>query len=302
MKIVTAGNKYLDIDAYASCVAYTVLLRGMKEKAMFVSSAKLNSSVPKIVKNLGFSYRTNYEVQKQDEFILLDLSNPDFFDHIVNKEKVIEVIDHHTGFEKYWKNKIGDCAQIEFIGAAATLVFERFEKLGRLELLNHNLCKLLICAILDNTLNLKASVTTKRDRRAYKKLHKIGKIKKSFDEEYLKACQAKINENLQNAIESYIKMEQVSKLLPKTFAQLTFYDKTQVLPHIAEVAGEMNKNHPNGWIANLICLKDGKSYIYSGGDYKLSLLFGKKASGGKIVLKHFLLRKEIMKIAREKDK
>ena len=54
MKIITAGNKYLDIDAYASGIAYAVLLNGLGIESCFVSGAKLNKSIPEFVKNFEF--------------------------------------------------------------------------------------------------------------------------------------------------------------------------------------------------------------------------------------------------------
>lgn len=41
---------------------------------------------------------------------------------------VIKVIDQHIGFEEFWNDKIRNNANIEFIGVAATLVFEEYEK------------------------------------------------------------------------------------------------------------------------------------------------------------------------------
>ena len=45
MIVVTSGSKYLDIDAYAGCIAYAKLLnlKGIKAKA--ISSAKQNGSI-----------------------------------------------------------------------------------------------------------------------------------------------------------------------------------------------------------------------------------------------------------------
>ena len=44
MKIVTAGSRYIDIDAYAGCIAYANLLnlKGIQAKA--VSTAKISEA------------------------------------------------------------------------------------------------------------------------------------------------------------------------------------------------------------------------------------------------------------------
>jgi len=58
-----------------------------------------------------------------DEFVLVDVSDYQHFDPAVVLEQVVEVIDHHPGFENYWAQKLGSAADILPIGAAATLIF-----------------------------------------------------------------------------------------------------------------------------------------------------------------------------------
>ena len=301
MKIITAGNKYLDIDAYASGIAYAVLLNGLGIESCFVSGAKLNKSIPEFVKNFEFEANTTYVPLEDDEFILVDVSNPDFFDKIVDKNKIIEVIDHHTGFEEYWDKH--ECKnQIEFIGSVATIIFEKFVQFKKTDLLSQNLCKLLICAILDNTLNLKGSITTKRDIDAFNKLMKIGKIHSSFVTEYFIACQHEIDENILTAIENDIKMEFVNIDFPEVFGQITIYDKDKVFDKLSSIAVLFEKfNKP--WMINIICLKDGKSYIYTTNttaQRQLENLFKIQFNSNILKLESLMLRKEILKYARTK--
>ena len=44
MKIVTSGNKYIDIDAYASCISYSNFLKqkGIQSKLIIVLCVKFN--------------------------------------------------------------------------------------------------------------------------------------------------------------------------------------------------------------------------------------------------------------------
>ena len=46
------------------------------------------------------------EPTEEDEFIIIDVSDKKIFDNIVKEDKIIEVIDHHTGFEEYWKQRL----------------------------------------------------------------------------------------------------------------------------------------------------------------------------------------------------
>ena len=166
MIVVTSGKKYIDIDAYASCIAYAKLLnlKGIKAKA--ISTAKLNESITPSLLDLS-NKLDEYKLSEDDEYIIIDVSNKDFFDTFVKEEKIIEIIDHHLGYEEYWKNKLKEKAQIEFIGAVATIIVELYEKENLLDKISKDLATLLKAAILDNTLNLKAKITT---RKRYKSL------------------------------------------------------------------------------------------------------------------------------------
>lgn len=301
MIIVTAGNKYLDIDAYASGIAYSVLLNSLGKESVFATSAKLNMSVCSLIKDLGYKVETKYQPKYDDKFIIVDLSNPEFFDNIVDINNIIEVIDHHTGFERYWKDQ--NCKnQIEFIGSVATIIYEKFVENNKTNLLDSNLCKLLVSAILDNTLNLKSSITSKRDIEAYEQLKKLGALDKSFDDEYFTSCQQSINEDVVGSVRNDVKIENVSQLLPRVFGQLTIYNKEPIFEKLNEISSLFNDYH-EPWLLNIICIKDGKSYIYSSDSIaknNLELLFDSKFDNDILTLPKFMLRKEIMKMARNK--
>ncbi len=303
MIVITAGNKYIDIDAYASGIAYAKLLNALGQEAIFASSATTNSSVCSIITDLGFEVVANYQPKKDDKFVLVDLSNPDFFDKIVNKNNIIEIIDHHTGFEKYWADKNID-NNIEFIGSVATLIYEKFCEHKKINLLDSNLCKLLIAAILDNTLNLHSDITTQRDIDAYNTLQKIGNLTNNFDREYFECCQNQINANVLKSIKDDIKIEFVSDKLPKIFGQLTVYNIEPILEKQRDIEN-LFSSMESEWLLNLICIKDGKSYILSSdilSQNKLSKLFNNTFENNILTLPKFKLRKEIMKMARSESK
>ena len=125
MIVVTSGSKYIDIDAYASCIAYANLLNLKGKEAKAVSSAKMNESIPASLLKLNIGL-DNYKPSNEDEFVIIDVSNKAYFDKIVNEDKIIEVIDHHVGYEEYWRNKLQDKAKIEFLGSVATVIVELY--------------------------------------------------------------------------------------------------------------------------------------------------------------------------------
>ncbi len=299
MVIVTSGKKYIDIDAYAGCIAYAQLLnlKGIKSKA--ISKAKLNESITKSLLNLNIKL-DKYEPKEDDEYIIIDVSNKNYFDTFVREEKIIEIIDHHVGHEKYWKNKLKEKAKIEFIGSVATIIVELYEKENLINKISKDLAILLISAILDNTLNLKAKITTQRDIIAYKKLEKIINDK-SYPEKYFNECQLQITENLKTAIENDTKIENITPILPPIFAQLTIWDKEKILNYKQIIYKTLN-NLGTKWMMNLICLKDGKSYLLVKDlevQENIEKLFNKRFQKEIMELDNVWLRKEIIKLSLE---
>ena len=160
--ILTAGSTYLDIDAYASMVAMAELLRLQGENAIAYSEALANYSVcPTLVEEGDVLSHLPAEIDREKaKYIIVDVSDPAYLGASVPLDQVIKVYDHHTGFESYWQEKIGDGAKISFIGAAATLIYEEWQKAGLTHKMRPHTAKLLLAAILDNTLNLTSTNTT----------------------------------------------------------------------------------------------------------------------------------------------
>lgn len=296
MIIVTSGSRYIDIDAYASCIAYRELLnlKGIPAKA--ISTAEKNESITKSLWQFDAKL-DKQEKSEEDEYIVIDVSNQEYFDQIVTENRIIEVIDHHTGFETYWREKLGEKADIEFIGAVATKIVERYEESNLLDKMSKEIAYLLMAAILDNTLNLKAKVTTPRDKRAYQKLEKIVGNDSNYNEKYFLECQEDMEENLIQAIQNDTKLEHVNETIPYVFGQLTIWDKKNILEN-KDMICETLRAFGNEWMMNLICLKDEKSYILSENENvkaKIEKLMGGKFQDNVMVLPEVWLRKEIIK-------
>lgn len=138
-------------------------------------------------------------------------------------------MNHHVGFEKYWKERLKEKASIEFIGDVAIIIVESYEKENLLRKMNVDTAYLLMSAILDNTLNFKAEITATRDKSAYKNLEKIVGNKIDYSEKYFLECQKGIEDDLIKAIQNDTKLENVNEIRPYVFAQLTVWDKKNIL-------------------------------------------------------------------------
>lgn len=300
--IVTSGKKYLDIDAYASMLAYRELLRALFPDAEVyaASSAKPNESVPKFF--LDSQRKLDQIAPKGDEyFTVLDVSNPEFFDPIIDKARIIEIIDHHTGYVEDWQTKPEVRVQIELIGSVCTMIYEKFVEAGRVDLLDTELCELLVAGIIDNTLNLRASITSERDIQAYNALMEIGELESDFAKKYFEACDETVLQNFEQTLIDALKIERVSPLLPEVFGQISLSSRQRVdESKLRKVMAGYDK-----WVVNVISLEDGKSYLYYYGnnvrDGLTTFLNSEREENGLLVLKKFMLRKEIMKKAREHD-
>lgn len=302
--IITSGKKYIDIDAFGGIFAYRKLLRSLGWNAYAVTTAQLNESIAPIIKDMNFQFDQKIEITKDTKFILLDVSNPAFFDTFVKEENIIEVIDHHTGYENYWNNREVS-TQIEFIGSICTILFEKILEKKKEKLLDQNLCKILIAGILDNTLNLKSSNKTNRDLYAYQKLLRIGNINKNWSTIYFQSCYKEIEKNLEKSMRNDIKIEKTSSLLPEVFGQLTVLQKKIIFENMDKVLAVFQEYKE--WIFNVISLEDGKSYLFYSNSSpsvkeKLQLLFHEPVFDSYFILNKCILRKEIIKLAKEYDK
>ena len=295
MIVVTSGNRNIDIDAYATMIAYANLLniKGIPAKA--VTSTNLNESITKKILSME-NKLDKYEIRDGDEFIVVDVSDKVFIDDFVDINRVVEIIDHHPGFESEWKN-LGNKAIIEPIGAVATIIEEMYEKEGYLEQMPQDIAYMLMTAILDNTLNLKAKVTTPRDIKSYNRLNTIVK-NNNLAEEYFKECQESIMINPIEAIKNDTKIGVVSKILPQVFGQLVLWNIDYFIRNINLLIETMN-TFDDEWIMNLISLKDGKSYIIAIDEKikkKMEDLFNLKFNDNIMELDDVWLRKEIIKM------
>lgn len=299
MRIVTSGSAYVDIDAYAGCIAYAELLQVQGIEAAAVSTAILNESISKTVRSWEAPLRTDYVTTDTDTFTLIDVSDPAYFDKVVAVERVDEVIDHHPGFEQYWQDRIGDKADIEFIGAACTLVYERWMAADLLSKMSVTSARLLICGILDNTLNFGAKVTTERDAKAHKALLAQAELSEDWTAQYFSECQEAILEDAVTAVDNDTKTLMFNTYeRPICFGQLVVWDGRQVLAKHSEVLRKNLSEKKPDWFMNLISVGERKSYFVTdnaGVQAWLSSLLGVEFDGSVAIADRLWLRKEVIK-------
>lgn len=303
MKIVTSGSAYLDIDAYACCIAYAELLNQQGVEACAVSSAPFNASICSTVLSWNGAL-ARHEPGPNDTFVLVDVSDPRHFDPIVVMDRVVEIIDHHPGFELHWAQRLGAKADIRSIGAAATQVFERWEASGLLPRISQQSAALLATAILDNTLNFNSAISTPGDADAYRVLATLAQLPGDWPAQYFLECQSSIESALTDALKADCKRLQVSRL-PKVFAQLTVWDANGLLMRYHHTLIAWLKAQGGDSLVNLIGIVDGKSYFLADTQRskdKLSRLISLCWEEDVAVVEPSLLRKELLALSRSADR
>lgn len=298
-KIITAGSSYLDIDAYACMVAMAELLNLQGINAIAYSEAPCNYSVSSSLVREGQIARIlpkNILVDSE-KYIIVDVSDPDFLKDSIPLEKVIEVYDHHVGFENYWSSRIGEGAHIEFIGAAATLIYREWKKLGLQSKISHDIALLLIAAILDNTLNLTSANTTEEDVEAFRELCRREGVTDKWCVTYFAEVQDSIEADLKNAIFNDIKLVRDNPVLPLRVAQLCVWDAEKIILRLSEIR-DMFSNITDSWMINIIDLQYSCSYFVCDSivhQKKLEDVFDIKFEFGVAKTSKSYLRKEIIK-------
>lgn len=299
MKIVTSGTRYIDIDAYAGCIAYAELLQLQGHAAKAVCEAQWNESISKSVRGWKAPLETVYTPSDDDTFVLIDISDPEHFEKFVGLERVSEVIDHHPGLEQYWYDRIGEDAHIEFIGAACTQVYEQWKTAGFMDKMSPITAKLLITGILDNTLDFGAEVTTERDKTAYADLVHRAELPDDWTAQYFTECQEAILADVHVAIVNDSKIHNFSSLsLTMGVGQLVIWDAKKVLrDHMADIEETMSKVNSD-WFLNLVNISERKSYLVcrdAGIQSWLSDLLSVHFDGTVAQADRLWLRKEIIK-------
>ena len=297
--VVTAGSNYLDIDAYACCVAMRDLLILKGEEAIAYSKAVPNYSVcQSLAERSHMQTALPASVRPEDvRYIIVDVSDPVYIQEAVPLASVTEVYDHHIGFENYWSMRIGAGAHIEFIGAAATLIYREWKKAGLQEQMPRSTARLLAAAILDNTLNLISSNTTEEDIEAYYALCRQADVDDAWRSAYFLEVQANVEEDLCNALKNDMKRIDPTPVLPANIAQLCVWDADRIMKRLPDIHAWFD-GMMGGWMLNLIDINRRCSYFICddpGRQKEIERMFDVRFAATVALSEEPYLRKQILK-------
>jgi len=186
MKKPTLVTAYInpDLDGVAGVVAYSEFLNETGKEAVAGIFGAPHDEAKYVLDRFHIPHpQTILNCDSFNEIILVDASDLRVLEGKVPPEKVVEIIDHRkiNEADKFPNAEV----QIELVGAAATLVAEKFMH-NKVDISKES-ATLLYSAIISNTLNFKGTVTTERDKKAAEWLNKVAKLPESFWKEMFTA-------------------------------------------------------------------------------------------------------------------
>lgn len=156
-----------DLDGYSCAVAYAELLRVQGKEAQAHLWGEPQLEAKWIIETFDLP-RAAGPIDWDDDIVLVDCSNPEDLPFPLRLDQVVEIIDHHR--LNRGSAFINAKLQIEPVGAAATLVAERFKQAGKVP--SVEAAFLLLGGILSNTDNL-TKMTTQRNQEMAKWLFEV---------------------------------------------------------------------------------------------------------------------------------
>jgi inorganic pyrophosphatase/manganese-dependent inorganic pyrophosphatase len=218
----------------------------------------------------------------------------------VDPEKVVELFDHHFGFENFWQEKLGASSHIENVGSCATLVVEKIILAKSLDQIPGPILKLLATAIISNTLNLSAQITNSRDQNALHAVVKIINLEANWPEKYYRELTIEPLKNPLKTLENDTKLQTIGD---KVFAmtQMELWDGKPFLEKNLElIKALLSSQKADSWFFTSPSIGEGKNYLYTLSKETQQLLtktisadFNQETNIG--ITKKLWLRKEIVR-------
>lgn len=160
--VLVTSYEYADLDGTACAYAYSEFLNKTGKNAKVTIFETPHREARFVMDYFKIKINNANNFMKTDpDIILVDASELYHISKEINPKRVVEIIDHRkvNESEKFPNAKI----QIEFVGAAATLIAEKFYK-NKTEMSRES-AALLYSAIVSNTINFMSKLTTSRDRK-----------------------------------------------------------------------------------------------------------------------------------------
>lgn len=240
MKTLITAYETPDLDGVASAYAYNELKNKLGEEMVWGVFGKPHLEVDFVFSHLSLTISQAEPIVGQvDNIILVDCSDTRGVSKSVDIKKVIELIDHRAVNEA--DKFINASSQIELVGACATLIVEKFIA-GKIDP-SKEAATMLLLAIVSNTINFKAKVTTERDKAAASFLkrhcqvdeqliHEMFDYKSNFSQPMIEILSDKLY--FEKFAEKTLSIFQLELLNAQEFVDQNHYDLAQAMTQIMD--------------------------------------------------------------------
>lgn len=294
-KYIVTSYEHPDLDGISSMYAYSEYLNKTGKSSRYYVRENIKTEPHIVCDMFGIELDSVDEIEKDANIVLVDTNNPKMVP-FVNENKIVEIIDHHKlrfDLPEYITY------EIEEIGAAATLVADRFRQ-------NHipisrNSSILLYYGIMSNSFALKSSNTSQKDIEVAKWLEEQCKeISKEKIEEIFRA-KSVFKSSLKNEVEAEIPLECGD--IRMTVGQLEIVDAEKFIAdnkkELMEVCNYLiDRFKYDCLIINIIDTIGGYSILFSPNentDKFIKAKFGYEIKNNIYVNSKLVQRKEIIK-------
>jgi len=176
MTTFVIGHKKPDLDAVVVAIATTEFRkqRGDKGNPIAVIADPINPETEFVFGKFGITTPkliTATDIKPEDKIVLVDHNEIDQRLNNLPQDQIIGIVDHHK-FNINFNHAIKITAMP--LGSCTTIVYAKFKQYNLP--VNPALSKLMLCAILSDTVGLKSGTTTDKDRYAVMDLTKVAGI------------------------------------------------------------------------------------------------------------------------------
>ncbi len=163
MKLLVTSYKNPDLDGAACTYGYTEFLRKNGNDVVAGVFGKPHREAQFVLDAFNIPAMKDAEKVVNDVggIVVVDVSDLRGLSDKIQPEKVVEIIDHRAIHEAHKFPNAN--VHIELVGSAATLIAEKFYK--NKTTISKESAAFLFSAIISNTINFQANVTTKRDHK-----------------------------------------------------------------------------------------------------------------------------------------
>lgn len=287
-----------DMDGVSCMFAYSEFLNKIGEKCEYIIDGKTKKEVNIVTNMYKIKLKSSNILSDDDKIILVDTNEPEELTRKINLKNIVEIIDHHH-ISKEIKKMQNVKVQIEKVGAAATLIAEKFKNSNIS--ISKNSAILLYYGIVSNTLNFNSNTTNDRDKNLAEWLKKQAneELEKKIEEIFEKKSIIDNSTVLRNEMDMEYKNENLK--ISWSMGQLELVNvkkfvkdnKQEIIRIMEKIKNERNINYLS---VNCIDILNGYTIIISIDNYTekiLSKVLGIKFENNYSIIPKIITRKEI---------